>query len=97
MKIGIIGCDDRAVAIGRLLAGGGHEVTFSDSSRTERAEAAASQVNGASVEIPYRQAMTREILVFATPRAEIDRALTSLGSDTGGMVIVDAVDGKPEG
>jgi len=92
MKIGIIGSDDRAMAIGRLLSTGGHQVTFADPAAHERAKRAASLI-GARDEIPYKQAMHSDLLVLAIPRQEIDRAVTAVGSGAG-AVIVDAVDGE---
>jgi predicted dinucleotide-binding enzyme len=95
MKIGIIGADDRALAIGRLLTSGGHEVTFGHPLEEQRVEQAASQV-GAETEIPYRQALTRDIILFAVPHGEIDAALTALGSGVDVQAIIDATDGAPQ-
>ncbi len=95
MKIGILGTNDRAVAIGRLLASGGHDVTVSDPNDAKRAEAAARQA-GATAETPYHQAMTREVLVMATAPDRADRALAAMGSGAE-AVIVDAMDGSPAG
>ncbi|MBV8147501.1 MAG: hypothetical protein JO092_00255 [Candidatus Eremiobacteraeota bacterium] len=79
MKIGIIGSDARAAAIGRLLVSGGHDVS--------------SQAGVGEAEIPYRQACTREMLVVAVPSEGIDEALTAIGSGIGSQAIVDATDG----
>jgi hypothetical protein len=51
MRIGIIGSDDRAVAIGRLLRSGGHQLTFGDTTARDRAKRAAAVV-GARDEAP---------------------------------------------
>ncbi len=93
MNIGIVGSDERAVAIGRLLRSGGHHVTFGDPAGSDRAQRAASAV-GTESELPYRQAMCSDLLVFAVGRDEIDRAVTAVGSGSE-AVIVDAVDGRP--
>ncbi len=92
MKIGIVGSNDRAMAIGRLLREGGHQVTFGDPGAEERARRAASLVGGAD-DTPYRQAMLSDLLVFAVPRQEVDRAVSAVGSGAG-AVIVDAVEGE---
>lgn len=90
MKIGIIGSNDRAVAIGRLFLEGGHQVTFGDPNASERAEEVSSEF-GTRNEPPYRQAMDCDVVVFAVPRAEIDAAVLALGSGAR-AVIVDAVE-----
>ena len=93
MKIGIIGTNSRAVAIGRLLASGGHDVSFSDVRNSQAAERAASEV-GVAAENAYVQAM-RDILVFACARSEIDATLAALGSGVH-CVVLDALDGGPD-
>jgi predicted dinucleotide-binding enzyme len=90
MIIGIVGSNDRAVAIGRLLRSGGHQVTFGDPTASERAKRAAAVV-GAQSELPYRQAMRSDLLVFALPAEEVDRAVTAVGSGAE-AVIVDVVE-----
>jgi predicted dinucleotide-binding enzyme len=90
MRIGIVGSDERATAIGRLMRGGGHQVTFADPNAPERAKRAAATVGGGH-ELPYRQAMCSDLLVLAVPRAQIDRAVTAVGSRPD-AVIVDAVE-----
>jgi predicted dinucleotide-binding enzyme len=92
MKIGILGSDQRAVAIGRLFASGGHEVTFADPRGDRTGTAAASA--GARTETPYHQAMTRELLIFALPRRDVERAIVAMGARPGG-VVVDALEGGP--
>lgn len=92
MRIGIVGSDDRAVAIGRLLRTGGHQVTFGDPEAKERAKRAASLV-GARDDIPYHQALSSDLLVLAVPRQEVDRAVAAVGSGAE-AVIVDAVEGE---
>jgi predicted dinucleotide-binding enzyme len=90
MRIGIVGSDERATAIGRLMRSGGHHVTFADPAGLERAKRAAAVV-GVREESPYRQAMCSDLLVLAVPRGQIDRAVTAMGSGAG-AVIVDAVE-----
>jgi predicted dinucleotide-binding enzyme len=92
MRIGIVGSDDRAMAIGRVMLNGGHQVTFGDPAAQERARRAAALV-GARDETPYSQAMKSDVLLLAVPRQEIDRAVTAVGSGAE-AVIVDAVEGE---
>jgi|SRR5580700_950854 predicted dinucleotide-binding enzyme len=92
MKIGIVGSDDRAKAIGRLLRTGGHQVTLGDPIARERAKRAAAEL-GAREAIPYEQAMHSDLLVLAVPRQEVDRAVKAVGSGAG-AVIVDAVEAE---
>jgi predicted dinucleotide-binding enzyme len=95
MRIGIIGSDDRAMAVGRLLISGGHDVSFSDPRGAQPAEQAAWRSGAKQAEIPYRQACTREILIFAVPGDAVDRAVAAVGSGIQSLAIVDATDGKP--
>ncbi|HEY6327273.1 MAG TPA: NAD(P)-binding domain-containing protein [Candidatus Cybelea sp.] len=90
MIIGIVGSDDRAQAIGRLLSRGGHKVTFGDPGAKDRAGRAAAAL-GAQTELPYAQAMKSDLLVLAVPREQVDRAVTAVGSGAD-AIIVDAVD-----
>ena len=94
MNIGILGSDQRAVAIGRLLASGGHDISFSDPRSTAAADRAAASI-GALSETPYNQAMTRDLVIFACARADIDKAITAFGSPIEGVVL-DALDGSPD-
>jgi predicted dinucleotide-binding enzyme len=94
MKIAIVGSDQRAVAVGRLFASGGHDVTFGDASSKERADAAAAAL-GVRSESLYEQAMTRELLVFAFPRTDLDRTVAALGTIPHRVVVVDALAGAP--
>ena len=94
MKVAIVGSDPRAVALGRLFVSGGHDVTFGDASSKDRAEAAAAAL-GVRSESLYEQAMTRELLVFALPRTELDRAVAALGTIPDRVVVVDAMAGAP--
>ena len=93
MNIGIVGSDPRAIAIGRLLVSGGHDVTFSDPHGEEAAGRAAAEI-GAQAQTPYNQGMMSELLVFACAREDVDAAVTAIGSSVGGVVL-DALDGSP--
>ncbi len=92
MIIGIVGSDDRAQAIGRLLSSGGHKVTFGDPIAKDRAGRAAAAL-GAQAELPYAQAMKSDLLVLAVPREQVDRAVTAVGSGAD-AVIIDAVEAE---
>jgi predicted dinucleotide-binding enzyme len=92
MRIGIIGSDDRAIAIGRLLRSGGHQVTVADPLARERAKRAAAAI-GARDELPYNQAMGSELVMLAVGRQDVDRAVKAIGSAPD-AVIVDAVNGE---
>ncbi len=94
MNIGIVGSDPRAIAIGRLLASGGHDVTFSDPRDQGAAELAAAQI-GTDAPHPYDQAITRELLIFACHRDDVDSVITAIGSHVD-AVVVDALDGGPD-
>lgn len=89
MRIGIIGSDDRAKAIGRLLRSGGNELTLSDPGNADRACRVAAEVD-AHQEIPYKQAMSSQVLLLTVPREEVDRAVKAIGSNVE-AVVVDAV------
>lgn len=92
MIIGIVGSNDRAQAIGRLLRSGGHTVTFGDPSAKDRAGRVAAAL-GTHAELPYAQAMKSDLLVVAVPNEQVDRAIAAVGSGAE-AVIVDAVEGE---
>lgn len=88
--IGIIGADDRAVAIGRMLRRTGNTVCFSDVHDELAAQAAAEALgDGAFATTPYQQAANCNTLLLATRWQDVDRALTELGDYKEG-VLVDA-------
>ena len=88
MIIGIIGGDDRAVAIGRLLRKCGHTITFSDPNAKDAALHATQALGGEiPVTTPYEQAANCEAIVLAVHWDDLDRTLTALGSYKDGMVI----------
>ena len=94
MKIGIVGTNPRALAIGRLLVSGKHDVTVSDPCSDRAAEREAAEI-GTSAETPYQQAMTREVGMLACPRDQVDAVVTAMGG-SGECVIVDALEGGPD-
>ena len=88
MIVGIIGGDDRAVAIGRMFRTCGHAVTFSDPTPNHAAEHAVQALGGsAKVSTPYEQAAMCEALVLAVHWDDVDKALTALGDYKDGLVI----------
>ena len=88
MTIGIIGGDDRAVAIGRMLRKCGHKITFSDPNAKDAALHATQALGGEiPVTTPYEQAATCEAIVLTVHWEDIERTLTALGSYKNGLVI----------
>jgi predicted dinucleotide-binding enzyme len=91
MTIGIIGADDRAVTIGRLLQKCGHEISFSDPGRPDSAEKAVQALGGgAKACTTYDQANSSEALIFAIHWEDLDESLRALGDYKDGIV-VDAI------
>jgi predicted dinucleotide-binding enzyme len=86
--IGIIGSDDRAVAIGRMIRTTGHTVCFSDVN-DDRTSVAAAEVlgNGAFATTPYQQAANCDTLVLTVHWEDLDRTLTALGDYKEGIVV----------
>lgn len=87
MVIGIIGADDRAVAIGRLLKTCGHSISFSDPTDQTHAERASHALADSSAATTYDQAATAEALVLAAHWEDLDTVLASLGDYKDGVVI----------
>lgn len=88
MTIGIIGADDRAVTIGRLLQRCGHEISFSDPRRPDSAEKAVQALGGgAKACTAYDQATSSDVLIFAIHWEDIDLCLRSLGDYKDGIVV----------
>lgn len=94
MKIGIVGTNPRALAIGRLLLLGKHDLTVSDPRSAEAAARAAAEI-GASAETPYKQAMSRDAVMLACPRDQVDALLTAMGGRCE-CIIVDSLEGGPD-
>ena len=86
--IGIIGADERAVAIGRMIRRTGNTVCFSDVN-DDRTSLAAAEVlgEGAFATTPYQQAASCKTLVFTIHWEDIERALTALGDYKDGIVV----------
>jgi predicted dinucleotide-binding enzyme len=88
MTIGIIGGDERAVAIGRMFSSCGHAVTFSDPTPSNASEHAAQALGGnARASTPYEQASTCEALILAVHWEHVDDALRALGDYKDGLLI----------
>lgn len=96
MKIGIIGSDDRSVAIGKLLTEGGHDVEFSDPRDRHAAEQAANKA-GAEADIPYKLASTTELLIFAVSHDDLDAAIAAVGNVVTPQAIIEAGNSRPTG
>ncbi|HUA08273.1 MAG TPA: NAD(P)-binding domain-containing protein [Candidatus Acidoferrales bacterium] len=86
--IGIIGSDDRAVAIGRMLRKSGYTISFSNLADDRTAQAAAEVLgDGAFATTPYQQAAVCDALVLAVRWQDVDRALNAIGSYKDGIVV----------
>jgi predicted dinucleotide-binding enzyme len=94
MIIGIVGSDNRAVEIGRMLSRCGHTLTFSDPLEAGHAEKAVAALPEARVESPYQQAATSDALVMAIRWQDLDSTLTALGPFSNKLVI-DATHAPP--
>lgn len=68
MKIGIIGTSPHAEGIGRLLAGAGHELSYSDPANAHHAQTTA-----------YQQTVASDVLIFAMAWNQLDRAIAQMG------------------
>ncbi len=88
MTIGIIGADDRAVTVGKMLCACGHVVCFSDP-MNERTPASAAHAigHGAFACSPNQQATTCDTLIFMVHWEDLDRTLGALGTYKDGIVI----------
>lgn len=88
MTIGIIGADDRAVTIGRLLQKCGHQVSFSDPRRPDSPEKAVAAIGGdARACNVVDQAMSSDALIFAIHWEDVDGTLSALGDYKNGIVV----------
>ncbi len=91
MTIGIIGADDRATTIGRLLQDCGHHVSFSDPRRPDSPEKAVAAIGGdAKACTIYDQATSSDALILAIHWEDLDSCLRALGDYKDGIV-VDAI------
>ncbi len=88
VKIGIIGGDDRAVAIGRMLSSCGHTITFSDPTSNEAATHAAQALGlGAQASTAYEQAAICEAIVLAIHWQDLEATLSAIGTYKDGLII----------
>jgi predicted dinucleotide-binding enzyme len=88
MTIGIIGADDRAVTIGRLLQHCGHQVSFSDPRRPDSPEKAVAAIGGdAKACTIYDQATSSDVLIFAIHWEDVDDSLRALGAYKDHLVV----------
>ena len=95
MIIGIVGSDNRAVEIGRLLSRGGHTVSFSDPTKAERALKAVEALGkGSTAESAYRQTAKSDALLMAVRWQDVEHAVNALGPYHNGIVI-DATHAPP--
>jgi predicted dinucleotide-binding enzyme len=86
--IGIIGADDRAVAIGKLLRRGGNVVCFSDLDDDRTSQSAAEVLGeGAFATTPFQQAATCDPLFLTVRWQDLERALAALGTYKDGIVV----------
>jgi predicted dinucleotide-binding enzyme len=89
MTIGIIGADDRAVAIAKMLRGCGHQVSFSDPIHEITPPSAANAVGGGDVwaATAARQAAECDALFIMVHWEDLEQALAALGPYRDGIVI----------
>jgi len=88
MRIGIVGADDRAVSIARLLLKAGHRVTLSDPTGRNAAHNAEIALDYWATEAtPHEQATESEALVLALHWEDLDGALHQIGDYHDGIVI----------
>jgi predicted dinucleotide-binding enzyme len=86
--IGIIGADDRAVAIGKMLQRGGNVVCFSDLDDDRTSQSAAELLgDGAFATTPSQQAATCDPLFLTIHWQDLERALAALGTYKDGIVV----------
>jgi predicted dinucleotide-binding enzyme len=88
MTIGIIGADDRAVTVGKMLSGCGHVVCFSDPLHEKTPASAAHAIgHDAFACTASQQAGTCDALIFMVHWQDLDQTLRALGSYKDGIVI----------
>jgi predicted dinucleotide-binding enzyme len=91
MHIGIVGSDDRGLAIGRLLRRGGHHVSFSDPRGPNHARHAAQALGEDTVSTTSEeQARFCDAIVLAVRWQDLPRTLDDLALFENG-VLIDAV------
>jgi predicted dinucleotide-binding enzyme len=88
MRIGIVGADDRAVAIARLLLKAGHRVTLSDPTGHNAAHNAEIALDyWATQATPGEQAMESDALVLAVHWQDLENAIEQVGAFQDGILI----------
>lgn len=88
MRIGIVGADDRAVAIARLLLKAGHRVTLSDPTGRKAAHNAEIALDYWATEAtPHEQSMESDALVLAVHWEELEDAIEQIGHFADGIII----------
>jgi len=88
MKIGIIGGDDRAVAIGRMLSSCGHTISFSDPTSNEAATHAAQALGlGSHASTAYEQAAICEAMVLTIHWQDLETTLSAIGTYKDGLIV----------
>ena len=88
MRIGIVGADDRGVAIARMLLKAGHRVTLSDPTGRNAAHNAEIALDYWATEAtPLEQSMQSDALVLAVHWQDLDSAIAQVGEFTEGIVI----------
>ena len=88
MRIGIVGADDRAVAIARMLLKAGHRVTLSDPTGHNAAHNAEIALDyWATQATAAEQAMESDALVLAVHWQDLDKALEQVGEYRDGILI----------
>jgi predicted dinucleotide-binding enzyme len=79
MKIAVIGSGPRAAGIASLLTGGGYEVTLADESAGD---------------VPYEVVTGSEVIVFASPREQVDDLVLKVGRILPETIVIDATEGE---
>ena len=89
MKIGIVGADDRAVGIARLLLRSGHKVTLSDPTGRGAARNAELALDHWATAAPSvaDQALNSQALILAIHWQDVDDVLSQIGNHPRGIVI----------
>jgi predicted dinucleotide-binding enzyme len=88
MTIGILGSDERALAVGKLLRRGGNQVTFSDPRGAVYARRAAEAIGEGSIPLTaYAQAARSDMLLLAVPWRDVRQTLSSMGCYKEGILI----------
>ncbi len=88
MKIGVVGSDDRAVAIARLLLQSCHKVTLSDpTGRGAEKNAELALDHWATASNVHEQALDCQALILAVRWQDVNKTLSQIGNHPRGIVI----------